>query len=67
MLRATGHTLKVSSCASVDGRGELRRAAEPTPNGADSLSSPKSKAHGRINALCNTITGMGFMAIVVCL
>ena len=35
MLRATGHTLKVWSCASVDGRGELRRAAEPTPNGID--------------------------------
>ena len=28
MLRATGHTLKVSSCASVDGRGELRRVAQ---------------------------------------
>ena len=28
MLRATGHTLKVWSCASVDGRGELRRVAQ---------------------------------------
>ena len=46
MLRATGHTLKVSSCASVDGRGELRRAAEPTPNGINSMRAESTYGSG---------------------
>ena len=36
MLRATGHIQEVWSCASVDGRGELRRVAQKASQKADS-------------------------------